>query len=576
MLLKVLITIQIYIILSMPKIFTRTLNLKELNKNIETKVQTKFSEIPYLPYEGFIIPSYQRPYEWGKNEIETLLSDIYYRTKNNSEYWLGFVYVTVLKDKKNNDKPYFEIIDGQQRLTTLFIICCVLHDVYPIQIEDFIFIEKFLEKDFQYYSFDKNVLEETNEESEVESGINNTSFFEKFLMKIKSLNLHDKRFKDNYKIINNWFIEKTKNDDNFIHDFISRLEKNISINMLEFSDVEKNILFSNINSKGKKLTLPDMIRNYFVHRDKEQNFDEQIIDFFNSCELNRVVPKDMIAYFKTYIKQVLKKDISKNDKLSFESFCNWTENISDDKLFGMISSEKFNFLQFLGNHNYSSDVFLNLDPILQVSLFFSILLNKRKIIYHIMQYAINGKHLEKKDISNIFVALLNAFIQVYKLSTQEIERVNEKKIEEILNGIYDKEKDVNEFIDYSCNEILPNLIFTKNTKNFPIARKFKNLIYIVLAIDKMFMPEGINKKWHYDIGKIYDLGSGRKLEIDHIVPEGTNNINTEYMKIRNLRLVPKIINVSITKDPNKHSWGETQGKFQQYQTNFKNFFKNLC
>ncbi len=61
----------------------------------------------------FFIPSYQRGYRWGKEEVTRLLEDIY--TNGNKSYCLQPVVV-----RKNGDK--FELIDGQQRLTTLFIL----------------------------------------------------------------------------------------------------------------------------------------------------------------------------------------------------------------------------------------------------------------------------------------------------------------------------------------------------------------------------------------------------------------------------------------------------------------------
>lgn len=63
---------------------------------------------------NFIIPIYQRGYEWEKEHIEKLIKDII--ENNETSYYLG-----VLVISKNTKKQY-EIIDGQQRLTTLYLI----------------------------------------------------------------------------------------------------------------------------------------------------------------------------------------------------------------------------------------------------------------------------------------------------------------------------------------------------------------------------------------------------------------------------------------------------------------------
>lgn len=62
----------------------------------------------------FYVQSYQRGYRWGKPEVERLLDDIY-STKGTRNYCLQPVVV-----KRNGNK--YELIDGQQRLTTIYLI----------------------------------------------------------------------------------------------------------------------------------------------------------------------------------------------------------------------------------------------------------------------------------------------------------------------------------------------------------------------------------------------------------------------------------------------------------------------
>lgn len=73
----------------------------------------------------FLIPDYQRPYAWGETECRTLWDDIFSfaipdegRTEfdSNSEYFLG----PIVTFKNDDDK--MEVIDGQQRLTTLMLL----------------------------------------------------------------------------------------------------------------------------------------------------------------------------------------------------------------------------------------------------------------------------------------------------------------------------------------------------------------------------------------------------------------------------------------------------------------------
>ncbi len=69
---------------------------------------------------NYIIPIYQRNYAWGDDEISSLLQDIKNACEKNKEqdknYYIGSL---VVYRRENGD---FEVIDGQQRLTTLTLI----------------------------------------------------------------------------------------------------------------------------------------------------------------------------------------------------------------------------------------------------------------------------------------------------------------------------------------------------------------------------------------------------------------------------------------------------------------------
>lgn len=82
----------------------------------------------------FLIPDYQRPYAWGEKECQTLWEDIFSFAfpdddsekfdSENDEYFLGPI-VTF-----KNEKGKLEIIDGQQRLTTLMLILRAFYAKY--------------------------------------------------------------------------------------------------------------------------------------------------------------------------------------------------------------------------------------------------------------------------------------------------------------------------------------------------------------------------------------------------------------------------------------------------------------
>lgn len=71
----------------------------------------------------FVIPSYQRPYAWEKEQTQELIEDLYsfYCSEDADSYFLGSIVLI-----KKEDSPDAQVIDGQQRLTTLTILFAVL------------------------------------------------------------------------------------------------------------------------------------------------------------------------------------------------------------------------------------------------------------------------------------------------------------------------------------------------------------------------------------------------------------------------------------------------------------------
>lgn len=94
---------------------------------MSTSIEVHKKSVKELLSEGkdhqLVIPEYQRPYAWGDEEIQTLFDDLWEFTtngqggsENNGTYFLGTVVAY------ENDNKEQEIIDGQQRITSLFLL----------------------------------------------------------------------------------------------------------------------------------------------------------------------------------------------------------------------------------------------------------------------------------------------------------------------------------------------------------------------------------------------------------------------------------------------------------------------
>ena len=74
----------------------------------------------------YVIPPYQRPYAWTVDQASELFDDLYdfYNSEPEEGYFLGSIVLI-----KQESEPYAEVIDGQQRLTTLTILLSSLASI---------------------------------------------------------------------------------------------------------------------------------------------------------------------------------------------------------------------------------------------------------------------------------------------------------------------------------------------------------------------------------------------------------------------------------------------------------------
>ena len=91
----------------------------------DAKVSSKFQLIESVLELNIRIPNYQRPYVWTQKNVDQLLNDINNaRINGKLQYLIGSI---ILHQSTKND-TFFDIVDGQQRLTTLCLILQALND----------------------------------------------------------------------------------------------------------------------------------------------------------------------------------------------------------------------------------------------------------------------------------------------------------------------------------------------------------------------------------------------------------------------------------------------------------------
>jgi hypothetical protein len=75
----------------------------------------------------YVVPDYQREYVWTEKEVQQLLDDVdeQLASGNSTEYFVGMILVS-----PTDQRGHYEVIDGQQRLTTFFLQLCALKNLF--------------------------------------------------------------------------------------------------------------------------------------------------------------------------------------------------------------------------------------------------------------------------------------------------------------------------------------------------------------------------------------------------------------------------------------------------------------
>ena len=217
----------------------------------------------------FLIPDYQRPYAWGESECLTLWEDIFSFAfpdndkdkfnSSNDEYFLGPI-VTF-----KNDDGKMEIIDGQQRLTTLMLFLRAFYARYG-NMQDSESkatrenIEKCIWKTDEFGKPDKNALK-------INSEVATDNDKGEFLSILKD-GIASKEMKSNYAANYRFFQTKIEEFLNAFPGYFSYLPIRILNNCIllpieaESQDTALRI-FSTLNDRGKPLSDADIFKAQF-------------------------------------------------------------------------------------------------------------------------------------------------------------------------------------------------------------------------------------------------------------------------------------------------------------------------
>ena len=231
----------------------------------------------------FNIPAYQRGYRWEKTQVKTLLNDLYQCMEANGqekEYCLQPVVV------QKRDESQYNLIDGQQRLTTIYILLRYAQHYFPFFKTNF---------SFEY---------ETRKDTQV--------FLDKMDPQLAQTNIDFFHIYQAYTTIKDWLEETFPADTNKQYFALSNLYKYINekVKVIWYevgSEVDPIALFTRLNVGKIQLTNAELIRALFLSDTPDGMENRKKYEMANQWdEIERQLRDDDDAFWAFFTRKSVK------------------------------------------------------------------------------------------------------------------------------------------------------------------------------------------------------------------------------------------------------------------------------
>lgn len=384
---------------------------KNLNKMKRT-FGTSIVNLENLDSYSFSIPTYQRPYVWGDEQIKKLLDDFYLSFQNSSD---AEYYVSTFLTKENGNSA--ELIDGQQRFTTLWIIAFAMYSLNSGSD-----VERFLKKD-DMLRIGFEIRKEVSDylESLLGSRIVIKKYDEQTIAEFPYL-------KNIAKAITfvRAYLEQLKLSNENLKKFGDYIYKNVKLIKNTTPDnTDLNKLFSTINSAGVQLEQTDIVKaNLLKFLDDKVTYGK----LWEACEdMNNFFERNVrISFPKTH-----KQDIDLKQHIPFDRAIFLYENLKDsnnDEVSFMLDDIEINQID-----EYGFDIGTNdneKDRRDSDEIFCRSIINFGQLLLH--TYRIHLKREGLNDFEGTFH--VNRLIEIFN---NLVKRGDKKEIERFFHLLWD-------------------------------------------------------------------------------------------------------------------------------------------
>lgn len=238
----------------------------------------------------YVIPVYQRNYEWSKEQCTKLFRDIVVAGRNGRRHFCGSIVYANLQN--TNDIDYYVVIDGQQRLTTVYILLKALLDVAETEKE-----REAISSDLFNKSRSVNFPIDTASKLKLKPIKSDNN--QLLLLMDNKLDAVDKScgIWHNYELFSTLIKEEMKNGA-YAEDILHGIESLTCASILLDDDENAQEIFERINSTGVPLSLADKIRNFVLMTDADQ---EALYENYWMPTEDAVHRENMTSFFLNYL-----------------------------------------------------------------------------------------------------------------------------------------------------------------------------------------------------------------------------------------------------------------------------------
>ncbi len=271
----------------MAKIDSNDLNLRDILKD----------ELYYQ------IPIYQRPYQWTEENCEKLLDDLFfnYEDDRESDYFCGSL-VLILISEDSKAKTY-DIVDGQQRLSTFILLAKVLATLYS---------ERLTEESRDYLQ--ESLITKYGKKDRLNFnaiGFNSKKDFQYALTSFNDAPVSNNKnnYLKNAICLKNYLRKKEIED---INDFIEWLYFKVVFITITCPDADKALrIFNVLNARGLALNATDIFKGELLKHAKEHE-REEFVSRWNAlsqkCSDNDLKIETLFSWYLTYLNPVTSKE----------------------------------------------------------------------------------------------------------------------------------------------------------------------------------------------------------------------------------------------------------------------------